>query len=111
MREVGREEMNTPSFILEKKEQQYGSEMGVGARQWWRTPLIPALGSQGQVNFWVQDQPGLWVSSRTARATQRKSVWKKEKERNEAWGVFWVMVLAEAVHSFSSVYTVYGVFF
>jgi hypothetical protein len=51
MREVGREEMNTPSFILEKKEQQYGSEMGVGARQWWRTPLIPALGSQGQVNF------------------------------------------------------------
>ena len=29
------------------------------AGQWWRTPLIPALGMQRQVDFWVQGQPGL----------------------------------------------------
>jgi hypothetical protein len=26
---------------------------------WWHTPLIPALGRQRQVDFWVQGQPGL----------------------------------------------------
>jgi hypothetical protein len=29
------------------------------ARQWWPTPLIPALGRQRQVDLWVQGQPGL----------------------------------------------------
>ena len=29
------------------------------ARQWWRTPLIPALGRQRQMDFWVPGQPGL----------------------------------------------------
>jgi hypothetical protein len=28
------------------------------AGQWWRTPLIPALGRQRQADFWVQGQPG-----------------------------------------------------
>jgi hypothetical protein len=27
--------------------------------QWWRTPLIPALGRQRQADFWVRGQPGL----------------------------------------------------
>jgi hypothetical protein len=26
---------------------------------WWRTPLIPALERQSQVDFWVRGQPGL----------------------------------------------------
>jgi hypothetical protein len=26
---------------------------------WWRVPLIPALGRQRQVDFWVRGQPGL----------------------------------------------------
>jgi hypothetical protein len=29
------------------------------SRAWWCMPLIPALGRQRQVNFWVQGQPGL----------------------------------------------------
>jgi hypothetical protein len=29
------------------------------ARWWWRMPLIPALGRQRQVDFWVRGQPGL----------------------------------------------------
>jgi hypothetical protein len=29
------------------------------AGQWWCTPLIPALGRQRQVDFWVRGQPGL----------------------------------------------------
>lgn len=33
IRQVGREEINTSSFLLEKKEQQYRSEMGDGARR------------------------------------------------------------------------------
>jgi hypothetical protein len=28
------------------------------AGQWWRTPLIPALGRQRQADFWVRGQPG-----------------------------------------------------
>jgi hypothetical protein len=31
----------------------------MAAGQWWRIPLIPALGRQKQVNFWVWSQPGL----------------------------------------------------
>jgi hypothetical protein len=29
------------------------------ARQWWCRPLIPALGRQRQVNFWIWGQPCL----------------------------------------------------
>jgi hypothetical protein len=29
------------------------------SRAWWHTPLIPALGRQRQVDFWVRGQPGL----------------------------------------------------
>jgi hypothetical protein len=29
------------------------------AKWWWCTPLIPALGRQRQVDFWVRGQPGL----------------------------------------------------
>jgi hypothetical protein len=29
------------------------------SRAWWHIPLIPALGRQRQVDFWVRGQPGL----------------------------------------------------
>jgi hypothetical protein len=50
---------------------------GIGARQWWHMPLIPALGKQRQVDFEVSLV--YRVSSRTARATQRNPVLKKKK--------------------------------
>jgi hypothetical protein len=50
------------------------------AGKWWRTPLVPALGRQRQVDLWVPGQPGLHsefqaslvytVSSRPAWSTQ-----------------------------------------
>jgi hypothetical protein len=33
--------------------------MQAGSQVWWRTPLIPALERQRQVDFWVWGQPGL----------------------------------------------------
>jgi hypothetical protein len=50
------------------------------AGQWWRTPLIPALGRQGQADFWVWGQPGLLKGSKTSRATQRNPVSGKKKK-------------------------------
>jgi hypothetical protein len=48
------------------------------AGQWWCTPLIPALGRQRQVDFWVRGQPGLQseFQDSTVRATQRNPVSK-----------------------------------
>ena len=50
------------------------------AGQWWRTPLIPALGRQKQVDFWDWGQPGLHTMA--ARATQRKPCLKKQTNRH-----------------------------
>jgi hypothetical protein len=36
-----------------------GKKKKMGARRWWRMPLIPALGKQRQVDFWVWGQPDL----------------------------------------------------
>jgi hypothetical protein len=48
------------------------------AGQWWRTPLIPALGRQRQADFWVKASLVYRVSSRIARATQGNPVSKKK---------------------------------
>jgi hypothetical protein len=55
------------------------------ASLWLLIPQIPALGRQRQVGPWVSvwDQPGLPPSSRTARATQRNPVLKKQKQNND----------------------------
>jgi hypothetical protein len=46
------------------------------AQQWWRTPLIPALGRQRQAEF--EASLVYRVSSRTARAIQRNPVSKNK---------------------------------
>jgi hypothetical protein len=49
---------------------------------WWRTPLIPALGRQGQAAGWISEFEASLVykvSSRTARAIQRNPVSKNQK--------------------------------
>jgi hypothetical protein len=52
------------------------------ARRWWRTPLIPALGRQRQVDLSeFRDSLVYQVSSRTARATQRNPVSKNLKKK------------------------------
>jgi hypothetical protein len=53
------------------------------ARQWWRTPLIPALGSRGRWISEFEASLGYRVSSRTARATQRNPVSKKTNKQKQ----------------------------
>jgi hypothetical protein len=53
------------------------------SRAWWRTPLIPALGRQRQVDLLSSEFEASLVykvSSRTARAIQRNTVSKKKKK-------------------------------
>jgi hypothetical protein len=45
-------------------------------------PLIPALGSRGRWISEFEASLGYRVSSRTARATQRNPVSKKQKKKN-----------------------------
>jgi hypothetical protein len=52
----------------------------ITAGQWWRTPLIPALGRQISE---FQASLVYRVSSRTARAIQRNPVSKTKQKRND----------------------------
>jgi hypothetical protein len=52
-------------------------------RQWWRTPLIPALRRQSQVISEFEASLVYRVSSRTSRATQRNPVLKNQKRERE----------------------------
>ena len=53
------------------------------ARQWWRTPLIPALGGRDRQISEFEVSLVYRVSSRTARATQRDPVSKKNKSKKK----------------------------
>jgi hypothetical protein len=50
------------------------------AGQWWRMPLIPALGRQRQVDFWVQGQPGLQSEFQDSQGYTEKPCLKKKKK-------------------------------
>jgi hypothetical protein len=50
------------------------------SREWWRTPLVPALGRQRQAISEFEASLVYKVSSRTARATRRNPVWKKQNK-------------------------------
>jgi hypothetical protein len=52
------------------------------AGQWWRTPLIPALGRQRQVDFIVQGQPGLQSEFQDSQGYTEKPCLKKKKNNN-----------------------------
>jgi hypothetical protein len=47
---------------------------------WWHTPLIPALGRQRQVDFWVQGQPGLQSEFQDSQGYTEKPKKKKKKK-------------------------------
>jgi hypothetical protein len=46
---------------------------------WWCTPLIPALGRQRQVDFWVRGQPGLQSEFQDSQGYTEKPCLKKKK--------------------------------
>jgi hypothetical protein len=53
------------------------------ARQWWCTPLIPALGGIGRQISEFKASLVFRMSSRTTRATQRNPVSKNIKTTNK----------------------------
>ena len=63
-------------------------------------PLIPALGGQRQVDFWVRDQPGLQSEFQDNEGyTEKpclekpKQTNKQEKQTKQSWGTFSFVVL------------------
>jgi hypothetical protein len=50
---------------------------------WWRTPLIPALGRQRQVDFWVRGQRGLQSEFQDSQGyTEQPCLEKQNKQTN-----------------------------
>jgi hypothetical protein len=49
---------------------------------WWRTPLIPALGKQRQVDFWVRGQPGLQSEFQDSQGYTEKPCLKKQTKKS-----------------------------
>jgi hypothetical protein len=45
--------------LIQNKRFKSERKKSLSSQAWWHTPLIPALGRQRQVDFWVQGQPGL----------------------------------------------------
>ena len=54
------------------------------ARQWWRMPLIPALGRQRQADFWVRGQPGLQSEFQDSQGyTEKPCLENIQKNKNK----------------------------
>jgi hypothetical protein len=54
------------------------------SRAWWHTPLIPALGRQRQVDFWVRGQPGLQSEFQDSQGyTEKPCLEKTNKQTNK----------------------------
>jgi hypothetical protein len=53
------------------------------AGQWWRTPLIPALGRQRQVDFWVGGQPGLLSEFQDSQGYTEKPCLEKQNKTKQ----------------------------
>ena len=72
----------------------------VWAGWWWHTPLIPALGRQRQVDFWVRGQPGLQSEFQDSQGYPEKPCLKKQKTKpnqksssSYLWGIGFNVVL------------------
>jgi hypothetical protein len=53
------------------------------SRAWWRTPLIPALGRQRQVDFCVRGQPGLQSKFQDSQGYTEKPCLEKQKQKQK----------------------------
>ena len=50
---------------------------------WWHTLLIPALGGQSQVDFWVRGQPGLQNEFQNSQGYTENPVLEKKKKAKD----------------------------
>jgi hypothetical protein len=55
----------------------------LSSRAWWHTPVIPALGRQRQVDFWVRGQPGLQSEFQDSQGYTEKPCLEKPKKQNK----------------------------
>jgi hypothetical protein len=55
------------------------------AGKWWCTPILPALGRQRQVDFWVRGQPGLQSEFQDSQGYTEKPCLKKTKNNKKNW--------------------------
>jgi hypothetical protein len=55
----------------------------MAAGRWWRTPLIPALGSQRQVDFGVRGQPGLQSEFQDSQNYTEKPCLEKQQQQKK----------------------------
>jgi hypothetical protein len=53
------------------------------SQAWWWMPLIPALGRQRKVNFWVQGQPGLQSEFQDSQGYTEKPCLKNKTKQNK----------------------------
>jgi hypothetical protein len=53
------------------------------AGRWWYTPLIPALGRQSQVDFWVQGYPGLQSEFQDSQGYTEEPCLEKQKQNKQ----------------------------
>ena len=74
-----------PPDVTAKKCGKSPLTMGIDARQWWRTPLIPALGRQRQISEFEASLVYM-VNSRRASATPRIPVSKNQTKQQNNGG-------------------------
>jgi hypothetical protein len=66
-------------------------------RQWWHTPLIPALRRQRQTDFWVQSRPGLQSKFQDSQGYREKPCLKKKKKKKKSTLNCWAISPAPVV--------------
>jgi hypothetical protein len=74
---------NTEKLCLPLKPVPVRPLLKTQAGQWWRTPLIPALGRQRQVDFWVRGQPGLQSEFKDSQGYIEKPCLEKKQKQNK----------------------------
>ena len=56
------------------------------AGEWWRMPLIPALGKQREADFSVQGQPGLQREFQDSQGyTEKHCLKKQQQQKIHSW--------------------------
>jgi hypothetical protein len=83
MKRCVKEKWQWSDFLSQKSKLWSSFRNSRWARQWWRTPLIPALGRQRQADFWVRGQPGLQSEFQDSQSYTEKPCLEKQKQKQK----------------------------
>ena len=75
-------------------------------KQWWRSPLIPALGRQRQADFWVRAQPRVQSELQDSQGYTEKFCLKKNQNQKQP-----TKQTKKAMIIFHSLHMQYGFYF